>query len=374
MINRKYCFHFILMVVFCLPMDCLPAQDLFSGYENLFTVPKTYIIYHTSDSIQIDGKPTEKSWKKAPWSEYFVDIEGDSKPEPRQKTRFKMLWDAKYLYVYAELMETQIWATLTEHDQVVYYDNDFEIFIDPDGDTHNYFEIEVNAFATIFDLFMGKPYRNFGHALISWHSSGLKTGIDIDGVINDPSTVDNKWTVEMAIPFRDISVGNYKIVPKNGDIWRINFSRVHWDVDVIDHKYVKRIDAGANKAVEYNWVWSPQGLIDMHYPERWGYAKFSTKKPKGKSSFLLPEDEKLKNYLWLLYYKQKDFFAKENRYASDFEQLHFDIERFKELHESCILEMEVTRKQFVACLTTGAGITWQINDEGRIFKQTNKIQ
>ena len=25
---------------------------------------------------------------------------------------------------------------------------------------------------------------------------------------------------------------------------------------------------------EDNWVWSPQGLVDMHVPERWGVVQF----------------------------------------------------------------------------------------------------
>jgi len=26
---------------------------------------------------------------------------------------------------------------------------------------------------------------------------------------------------------------------------------------------------------EDNWVWSPQGLIDMHVPDRWGNVRFT---------------------------------------------------------------------------------------------------
>src|SRR3712207_6853585 len=33
-----------------------------------------------------------------------------------------------------------------QHDAIIYHDNDFEVFIDPDNDTHQYFEIEVNAY------------------------------------------------------------------------------------------------------------------------------------------------------------------------------------------------------------------------------------
>jgi len=29
-----------------------------------------------------------------------------------------------------------VWANQTKHDSVVFQDNDFEVFMDPDGDTH----------------------------------------------------------------------------------------------------------------------------------------------------------------------------------------------------------------------------------------------
>ena len=45
-----------------------------------------------------------------------------------------MLWDDTYFYVAAHLEEPHVWGTLTKHDTVIFQDNDFEIFIDPDGD------------------------------------------------------------------------------------------------------------------------------------------------------------------------------------------------------------------------------------------------
>lgn len=40
-------------------------------------------------------------------------------------------------------VHAQPWANLTLHDSVVYHDNDFEVFIDPDGDNHNYMEVRL---------------------------------------------------------------------------------------------------------------------------------------------------------------------------------------------------------------------------------------
>ena len=84
----------------------------------------------------------------------FVDIEGDARPRPRFATRMKMLWDDEFFYIAADMQEPDIWGTLTTRDSVIFQDNDFEVFIDPDGDTHEYYELEINALKTAWDLLL----------------------------------------------------------------------------------------------------------------------------------------------------------------------------------------------------------------------------
>ena len=119
--------------------------------------PETYICYRAVEPIEVDGKLDEASWGNAPWTAYFVDIEGDLKPRPRFKTRVKMLWDDDYFYFAAEMEEPDVWGTLTQRDAIIFYDNDFEVFIDPNGDTHEYYEFEMNALNTGWDLFLARP-------------------------------------------------------------------------------------------------------------------------------------------------------------------------------------------------------------------------
>ena len=82
-------------------------------------LPKSYDCHRVKKPLTIDGKLDDPAWKKAPWTDDFVDIEGDAKPKPRFRTRMKMLWDATYLYVGAELEEPDIKANLTQHDSVI---------------------------------------------------------------------------------------------------------------------------------------------------------------------------------------------------------------------------------------------------------------
>ena len=128
--------------------------------------------------------------KNASWTDLFTDIIGDKGPVPRFKTKVKMLWDDKNLYIAAELEEPDIMATLRQRDTIIFYDNDFEVFIDPDGNTQQYYEFEMNAFNTVWELLLIRTYRDDGPAVNGWDIKGLKTGVNIDGTINKPGEKD----------------------------------------------------------------------------------------------------------------------------------------------------------------------------------------
>ena len=181
--------------------------------------------------LQIDGRLSEPAWSAAPWSDPFVDIDGTRRPP--LATRVKMLWDDEFLYFGADLEEPQLWATLDERDSVIFQDNDFEIFIDPDGDTHAYFEIEINALNTVWDLLLIQPYRDGGPAIHAWDIAGLRTAVNLRGTINRPEDRDEGWSIEVAIPWKILAeAAPRRARPRAGDQWRVNFSRVQWQLDV----------------------------------------------------------------------------------------------------------------------------------------------
>jgi hypothetical protein len=66
------------------------AQTAFQGLENLFTLPKGYVVQHTSQPLTLDGNLRESDWQKAAWTTDFVDIEGAAKPLPAYRTRVVM--------------------------------------------------------------------------------------------------------------------------------------------------------------------------------------------------------------------------------------------------------------------------------------------
>ena len=320
--------------------------------------PQKYVCYKTDISLIINGIMNEESWQKCEWTDYFIDIEGDSKPKPYFQTRVKMLWDDDYFYFGCEMEEPHIWAKLKERDSIIFYDNDFEIFIDPDGDTHNYYEFEMNSFNTVWDLFLSKPYRDPGcKVLDSWDIQGLKTAIFIDGTLNDPSDIDKGWSVEVAIPWKVLEECASSCPPKKGDQWRINFSRVEWETEIIDGKYEK-----IKGNPEHNWVWSPQGLINMHYPEMWGFVQFSELEVgAGKEKFVWNPEENTKWKLRQIYYKERTYFYQNEKFTNNIEELDVKTKSFKPIR------IYATPNYFEASLSS-RGNKCFISNDGRTWK------
>ena len=245
--------------------------------SNPRAVPLSYRAPHVAVPPRIDGRLDDAAWAHAPWSADFVDIEGDRRPVPSLRTRMKLAWDDSTLYVAGEMAEPHLWATITTRDAVIFHDNDFELFVDPDGDARRYFELEINALNTQWDLFLPVAYRDGGKAVDAFDFAGLRSAVWLDGTLNDPSDQDRGWSIEIAIPFRAFTApGASHRAPTPGERWRINFSRVEWDLEVREGRYAKAVDRLSGKPrPEHNWVWSPQGMIDMHQPERWGYVEFT---------------------------------------------------------------------------------------------------
>lgn len=116
------------------PFDCSFA----SSY------PRQYVAYKAVVPPAIDGVVIgDPVWDAVPWTERFVDIA--TTISPHFATRAKIRYDSTFLYVAATLDEPQAWANISStchcidpsEDQVIFHDNDFEVFVDAPGTTHN---------------------------------------------------------------------------------------------------------------------------------------------------------------------------------------------------------------------------------------------
>ena len=320
---------------------------------------QTYVCYRAGTPLSIDGRLDERAWSAAPRTAAFVDIEGSKRPQPRHATHARLLWDDTYLYIAAELDEPDLWATLTERDAVIFHDNDFEVFIDPDGDGALYYELEINALGTEWDLLLVKAYRDGGPALHGFDTPGLKSAVALDGTLNDPGDRDTGWTLEIAIPWDALApFAGTEAPPHDGAVWWVNFSRVQWQLDPSEAGtgYTKRRRADGAPLAEDNWVWSPQGVISMHEPESWGLVQFSRAAAldvRTPAPFVAPADMAERTLLWRVYHEQRAFAREHGRYAATLAELGLEDPRVAEL------ELSLTPTGYEA------GIVCKRSSEGR---------
>ncbi len=345
-----------------------PVKEITAAFA-----PRSYVCKKAKFPLTVlDGRLDKLFWEDAPFSELFEDIEDTSvlieggspspRPRPRKQTRMKMKWDENYLYIGAKLYEDEIWAYQTERDSVIFYDNDFEVFIDPDGDTHLYYEFEMNARNTVWDLLLPKPYRDGAPPINAFDYQGLKTAVYIDGKLNDPTARSHFWSVEIAFPMEVLIQCCENNLPKEGNYWRINFSRVEWLAEVKDGGYQRKLDPETGKPYpEDNWIWSPTGIVDMHCPERWGFLLFAGE--SGAADFVIPRDEYIKWELRKLYYRQRNLFAQTGSFTTDFSALK---------QEDCWTidpQIAITPTEFdIWARTADAAQNWHIRTDGLIYR------
>ncbi len=184
-----------------------------------------YTIKKINSTLQIDGRLTEPEWQAAALTERFVHPSDGSAPV--LSTYAKFLWDDEYLYVGFICEDPNVWATMTNRDDLLYNGEVVEIICDPDGDGLNYFEFQVNPLGTVLDLTINKPYMDGGHSDISWNLNDQHAAVWVDGTLNDTTDTDTQWTCEVALPFAELEfmATSMHFPPENGDQWRMLVTR-----------------------------------------------------------------------------------------------------------------------------------------------------
>ena len=334
--------------------------------------PPVYYAPRAIGPLIPDGDLDKEFWAGVPFTAPFTDISGPDFPVPRFLTRVKICWDEQFLYIGARLDGDEIWANITENDSVMYYDNDFEVFLDPSSSTHNYMELEMNALNTRWDLLLTQPYRDGGRSVTGWDMKGLETAVCVDGTVNDPKAGSRSWSAEIKIPFRSL-METYsreenppalercypcRTAPKTGEFWRMNFSRVQWTVEK-GEQYRKATDPEGRWLPEDNWVWAPTGLIDIHCPEFWGFVFFTEQGER----YDIPLDERRKLELRVLYYAEYAYRRAHGCFTRDLKALGCRLPDYP-------VDCEAGSRSFLlSCDSADKGCRVYLRDDGYTFTE-----
>ena len=253
--------------------------------------------HRAAGPITVDGDLAKPAWKDVPRSPRFVDMVSG---EPAlYETCVACQWDDERFYVAYWVEEPQVRATLTERDSFIWNDNDVELFV---GGDDCYYELEINAFGTVYEAFFvwqdalrrgsrfdrpeldlysrnvdllggfqdasrwGRHPGGRRFAFLDFDLAGLETAVKVDGRINDPTTTDRGWTVEMALPWRGLAFlfAGRTLPPGEGETLRCDFSRFE----------ALRVH-GKPLPENPGWSLNPHGVYDSHVPESFSVVRFT---------------------------------------------------------------------------------------------------
>jgi glucose/arabinose dehydrogenase len=184
----------------------------------------------TEGPIKIDGKGDDEAWKHAQVIDHFyLPWLGDKARPAKTKTKAKLLWDREYLYFFADMEDTDLYADVTEHDGETWDNDVFELFFKPADDKPGYYEFQINAAGTIMDMFL--PRRGAG-GYKRFKKDGdfhIDAKVHLRGTLNKWQDKDQGWSVEGRIPWTDFLRTGGR--PERGEKWKFALCRYDYSVD-----------------------------------------------------------------------------------------------------------------------------------------------
>ena len=166
-------------------------------------------IRKTEFPVTIDGVANEEAWKHADAADDFFMVLPMDTAKAAERSEIKMTYDAENIYLLGIFYKSKPGPYFVEslrRDFVFGKNDNFLLFMDPFNNQTTGFSFGSNAMGAQWDgtMFGG------GTVDLNWDSKWISK------VVYD----DEKWVVEMAIPFKSI---RYK---KGVKEWGINFSRL----------------------------------------------------------------------------------------------------------------------------------------------------
>jgi hypothetical protein len=226
--------------------------------------PQTYAIPYADKALVVDGKLDDASWQQAAFTSAFMHH--DTGEPALLQTRAKLLYDNQCLYLGIETEDADIYAHYTHNADPIFLRDDLvEIFIDPDSDGKNYFEIGISA-RDIYYVFQVPDAADGMVRPQSLPQVKITAATKLKGTLNNPKDKDIGWTIEACIPLSSLientTAHATEIMP--GSQWRIGLFRIDYD-----HTTPK------SKALGF-YSWQYLGKFGFHRPERFGVVTFGS--------------------------------------------------------------------------------------------------
>ena len=226
------------LLLCCIPAILLPAiawtldtqPGPLRGSARQANPPTAFECRWTETPIKITGKGTDPAWKHAQAIDHFyLPWLGDKARPAKTKTKAKLLWDREFLYFFADMEDTDLYADIKEHDGMLWNNDVFELFFKPSDDKPGYYEFQVNAAGAVLDMFI--PRRNAGgyQRFIKDGKFHIDAKVNLRGTLNKWTDKDDGWSVEGKIPWTDFLRTGGR--PKEDEKWKFALCRYDYSVD-----------------------------------------------------------------------------------------------------------------------------------------------
>ncbi len=249
---------FLFVVIFICGLFLFGYQPKAKAEER--KISQTYICHQRVGKIKIDGILDEPDWQKAR-AINFYHLKGKDPQdykEAESPASGKLLWDDNNLYIGIEAKDRDIWATIREHDGKLWQEDVLEAFFKPDKNKPTYFEFEFSPKNTSLDLMIPRrSARSFEY--MKSYESHLKSAVKVYGTLDDWKDIDEKWVLEVAIPFsafKDITSP-----PKIGDEW--SFALCRYDYSVYLEKGVELSSSAKLSKLSFH-LWEDYDILLFH--------------------------------------------------------------------------------------------------------------
>jgi len=204
---------------------------LFAGFLFLIqctaNVEQEYQIttIYTSIPPLIEGNLNDPVWKMIKPVVLKENRSGNDVSDAGLRTEVMTCYDDSTLFIAFICNDPDIWSLFTARDEYLWKEEAVEVFIDADKVPENYVEIEVSPANILFDSYVVDPENIDVAETARFDLQGIKTGVKINGTLNESDDEDKSWTVEIAVPFKDLNTENTPRVTSKTEI-KINFFRL----------------------------------------------------------------------------------------------------------------------------------------------------
>ncbi|OQP58771.1 DUF5916 domain-containing protein [Niastella populi] len=250
----------ILLVLCCFAL----STTAMSNFADTTVVRRSYTTRHLQAPVTLDGIPNEEAWNAVPWGGDFIQWKPNEGKAPAQPTRFKILYDEKYLYVAYHCIDQHPDSIVRRMERRDQFPGDWvEINIDSYHDLRTAFSFTLSVSGVRGDEFVSNDGNNWD---VNWNPIWFaKTHIDETG-----------WTAEVKIPFSQLRYGNeadktwgiqvtrrifrkdemstWQYIPQNSGVWVSRFGELKGLANIPLHRQIEIAPYATLQADKYKKV------------------------------------------------------------------------------------------------------------------------